>query len=845
MNYGDLSEFSMMDLFRVETEGQVQILTSSLLALERDPKAASQLEALMRAAHSLKGAARIVNLDAAVRVAHAMEDGFVAAQKGQLVLQQEDIDFMLRGVDLLTRIASTPEAAMPTWNAEQKGEIDQFLSALASIVEGTRSAPPKAAPAPAAADPGQHNLDEKSDMEASPSVAPALAVPREILSEIPVLESISPAPAQEPTHPYPSQEGNRQSSPPGRGRVALSARSPGSSLQETERLSLTRQADQAPPARAQGSENMDSSAKAGSDRVLRVTAENLNRLLGLTGESLVESRWLSPFAESLLRLKRLQFDLAALLDQLRDSLSAQRLKEKDQATLSEAQNRLTECRQFLSNRLLELEMFDRRSTNLSHRLYNEALACRMRPFADGIHGFPRMVRDLARSLGKEARLEIIGETTQVDRDVLEKLEAPLTHLLRNAIDHGIEKPESRVQSSKPREGTVRLEARHSAGMLLVIVSEDGKGVNLDELRQAVVRKKLTDAATAQKLSDSELLEFLFLPGFSMKSEVTEISGRGVGLDVVQSMVKNVRGSIRISTQLGRGTRFTLQLPLTLSVARTLLVDVAGEPYAFPLAYITRSLKVPKDQIEALEGRQHFRMDGQPIGLITAHQILGRGEPASVGGEYPIIVLGQPGSLYGLLVDRFLGERELVVQPLDPRLGKIKDISAGALMEDGMPVLIVDVDDLIRSIEKLISGGSLSKVQREAAAQSVKIRKRVLVVDDSLTVRELERKLLSSGGYDVEIAVDGMDGWNAVRTGNYDLIISDVDMPRMDGIELITLIKKDPHLKSLPVMIVSYKDREQDRQRGLEAGADYYLTKGSFHDETLLQAVVDLIGKAES
>lgn len=810
MNYGDLSKFSMMDLFRVETEGQVQILTSSLLALERDPKAASQLEVLMRAAHSLKGAARIVNLDAVVRVAHAMEDGFVAAQKGQLVLQQEDIGFMLRGVDLLTRIASTPEAAMPTWDAEQKGEIDQFLSALANIVEGTRSVPPKAASVPAAADPGRRNLVEKSDMEASPSVAPALEAPQEILSEIPVLESVSPAPPQ-----------------------------------ETERLSLTRQADQVATARSQGSEDKDSSAKAGSDRGLRVTAENLNRLLSLIGESLVESRWLSPFAESLLRLKRLQFDLAALLDQLRNSLSAQRLKEKDQVTLREAQNRLTECRQFLFNRLLELEMFDQRSTNLSHRLYNEALACRMRPFADGIHGFPRMVRDLARSLGKEARLEIIGETTQVDRDVLEKLEAPLTHLLRNAIDHGIEKPESRVQSSKPREGTVRLEARHSAGMLLVIVSEDGKGVNLDELRQAVVSKKLTDAATAQKLSDSELLEFLFLPGFSMKNEVTEISGRGVGLDVVQSMVKNVRGSIRISTQLNRGTRFTLQLPLTLSVARTLLVEVAGEPYAFPLAYITHILKVSKDQIEALEGRQHFRMDGQPIGLITAHQILGRGEPASVGGEYPIIVLGQPGSLYGLLVDRFLGERQLVVQPLDPRLGKIKDISAGALMENGVPVLIVDVDDLIRSIEKLISGGSPSKVQLEAAVHSAKIRKRVLVVDDSLTVRELERKLLSSGGYDVEIAVDGMDGWNAVRTGNYDLIISDVDMPRMDGIELITLIKKDPHLKSLPVMIVSYKDREQDRQRGLEAGADYYLTKGSFHDETLLQAVVDLIGKAES
>jgi two-component system sensor histidine kinase and response regulator WspE len=196
-----------------------------------------------------------------------------------------------------------------------------------------------------------------------------------------------------------------------------------------------------------------------------------------------------------------------------------------------------------------------------------------------------------------------------------------------------------------------------------------------------------------------------------------------------------------------------------------------------------------------------------------------------------------------VVDRFLGERELVVQPLDPRLGKIKDIAAAAVMEDGAPLLIVDVEDMVRSVEKLISGGRLSKVHRATAADEATPRKRVLVVDDSLTVRELERKLLASRGYEVEVAVDGMDGWNAVRTGHFNLVVSDIDMPRMDGIELVTLIKKEPSLKSLPVMIVSYKDREEDRRRGLDAGADYYLTKGSFHDETLLQAVVDLIGEA--
>jgi two-component system sensor histidine kinase and response regulator WspE len=204
-------------------------------------------------------------------------------------------------------------------------------------------------------------------------------------------------------------------------------------------------------------------------------------------------------------------------------------------------------------------------------------------------------------------------------------------------------------------------------------------------------------------------------------------------------------------------------------------------------------------------------------------------------------MGDQHHVYGLVVDRFLGERELVVQPLDPLLGKIKDIAAGALMEDGAPVLIVDAEDLIRSMDKLASSGHVTTLPRGSADNQQK-RKRVLVVDDSLTVRELERKLLGNRGYEVEVAVDGMDGWNAVRTGHFDLVVTDIDMPRMDGIELVSLITKDPNLKSVPVMIVSYKDRDEDRQRGLEAGAAYYLTKGSFHDETLLQAVVDLIGE---
>jgi two-component system sensor histidine kinase and response regulator WspE len=466
----------------------------------------------------------------------------------------------------------------------------------------------------------------------------------------------------------------------------------------------------------------------------------------------------------------------------------------------------------------------------------------MRPFADGVEALPRMVRDLARSLGREVRLEIVGGTTQVDRDILSKLDAPLGHLLRNALDHGIEPPDVRRAAGKPAEGLIRIEARHSAGALHIIVSDDGRGINVETVREAVVARRLTTREASHALSESELLEFLFLPGFSMRETVTDVSGRGVGLDVVHDMVKAVRGVVRVASQPGKGMRFQLQLPVTLSVVRTLLWEIGGEPYAMPLAYIVRTLRLPKDKIRLLEGRQHFEFDGRHIGLVTARQVLGVDNSLSAGDELPVIVVGDQHNTYGLVVDRFLGERELVVQPLDPLLGKVKDVSAGALMEDGSPVLIVDAEDMIRSMDKLVSAGRLAAVPRETAGVGTKKRKRVLVVDDSLTVRELERKLIGNGGYEVEVAVDGMDGWNAVRTGHFDLVVTDIDMPRMDGIELVSLINHDPALKSVPVMIVSYKDREEDRQRGLEAGAAYYLTKGSFHDATLLQAVVDLIGE---
>ncbi len=576
-------------------------------------------------------------------------------------------------------------------------------------------------------------------------------------------------------------------------------------------------------------------------RSLRITTQNLNRLMGLAGEGLLATRWLDTFSTDLMRVKHSLRQVSISMVRVRESLPA---ASDEAGPLADLRKQISSSQELLSNRLADLEQFDRRFASLSTRLYHEVLDCRMRPFSDGIQGFPRMVRDVARDLGKTVRLEIKGEATLVDRDILEKLKAPLDHLLRNAIDHGIEPPQDRALCGKPEEGKLELQASHSSGMLLIVLSDDGLGVDLEAVRAAVVRRNLASPDMARKMSRPELLEFLFLPGFTMRESVSEISGRGVGLDVVQAMTREVGGRVRISSQSGAGTRFQLELPLTLSVVRTLLVEVAGEPYALPLARIGRALRVASSAIQTVQGREHFELDEHHIGLITAHQALGLEQPAAPSADSSVVVLGEKPDCYGLVVDRFLGERELVVRALDPRLGKIKNISSAALMPDGSPVLIVDVDDLKRTIETIASGEQkFHKVGTEKTNAAATRRKRVLVVDDSLTVRELERKLLVSRDYAVDIAIDGMDGWNAIRTGHYDLLVTDIDMPRLDGIELLKLVRQDSRLQPTPVVIVSYKDREEDRNRGLEAGADYYLTKASFHDETLLRVVYDLIGGA--
>lgn len=755
----------MRELLRMETESRSRVLIDNLLELERDALTDQHLEAMMRAAHSMKGGARLADLQPVVKLAHAMEDLFVAARAGQVALQKDRVDVLLKAVDLLTELAQTGAR-----QDELPEDLLQRAAAMQQTVLDIAHSPPPSPPLP----------DESG---AGPEVA-AVTPPAGPVNDVQALP------------------GNIE------------------------------------PAESRGA------VQEASDRTVRVSIESMNRLMSLVGELSVKGKLAAGVRAEAFRARRRIREVNVMLDGLRGRLVDLAAGERWLAELDEAASRISHVDEFLSRSVGTLETHDAQTTEITRKMQREVIAHRMQPFGDMAQGFRRLVRYLGQTLGKEVALDIGGTEVGVDRDILERLNAPLTHLIQNALDHGIESPEERVAARKSPSGSIRLSAQHRGGLLSIVVEDDGRGIDLEQVRQAVVGRKLVSEGVAASLQEHELIEFLFLPNFSMSRQLSDISGRGVGLDLVRHTLQEVRGTIRVSTQAGKGTRFEITLPVTLIVLRCLLVQIAGELFALPVGRIVRALQVARDAVLSLENRQYLMLDGHQVGLVSAAELLdlsGGERP----GELAVVVLASGQERYGLVVDRLVGERQLVERPLDARLGKVDDIASVSMLDDGSLALILDVDDVLHSIARLASGRTLRKVDAARESEQVAQGKRVLVVDDSITVREVERGLLGLHGYVVDVAVDGAEGWNALRTGQYDLVVTDVDMPRMNGIELVKLIRADARLRDVPVVIVSYKDRDEDRLNGLDAGADRYLTKGSFQDETFVQTVRELIGEALS
>lgn len=472
---------------------------------------------------------------------------------------------------------------------------------------------------------------------------------------------------------------------------------------------------------------------------------------------------------------------------------------------------------------------------LATELRHQVLGIRMQALGVVFETFPRAVRDLAREFGKEVELVITGGEVELDRRIIEALGEPLLHLIRNALDHGLEAPAARQAAGKPVRGRLTIQAWERGNRVVVEVEDDGAGIDPAVLRETAVRKGHLRPEAAEALSDAEAVGLIFRPGFSTSRLITDVSGRGVGMEVVQTVLDRLRGSVTVDSTPGRGTRVTLDLPLSLAMLPALLVRTGGVTYALPASAVERVARFQPEALQSLEGRRAARLEGETIPLVALAGLLKVSSDQAEGGAVTAVLLRTGTRRVGFLVDEVLDEGEVVLKDLGPFLGKVDVVAGATVLGSGEVVLILDPGTLVR----LARGAPVAALGRPAAPAAAPPR--LLVVEDSLIARDLERTILESAGYQVDVAVDGVDALEKLSAGEYDLIVTDIEMPRMDGFALLERIRAQERTRGLPVIVVTNREKAEDKHRGMELGADAYILKASFNQASLLDTIRRLSG----
>lgn len=469
---------------------------------------------------------------------------------------------------------------------------------------------------------------------------------------------------------------------------------------------------------------------------------------------------------------------------------------------------------------------------LATSLHADVRAVRLLPVETALASFSRMVRELARATGKRVRFELHGGDVEVDRDVLEAIKDPVMHLLRNAVDHGIEVPEERELFGKPAEALVRVEARSGAGMLELEIRDDGRGVLADRVLSAAQDRGIASSEQLAKMDEEQLKALIFHEGFSTSKVVTEVSGRGVGLAVVRTQIERIGGRVEFSSIDGEGAGFRLMLPLNLATARFVLVEASRELFAVPALSVERVVRVRVEDLVRVDHGTAFELGGKPVPISRLSDAVDLPPSDKPSGRLLALVLGSSSERAAFVVDRIADEREFVARNLGDHLRPVGVVNGVAVLPDGALAPILNAAELLRRALAAATSASFEQRHKEGSLAA----RRVLVVDDSVTTRTLEKSILEAAGYQVSVAVDGMEALERLGRSQFDLVLSDVQMPRMDGLTLVRAMKQDARLRGLPVVLVSSLDAADQRRQGLDAGADAYLSKGEFEQGLLLSTL---------
>jgi len=572
------------------------------------------------------------------------------------------------------------------------------------------------------------------------------------------------------------------------------------------------------------------------EETIRVTTQKLDDLMNQIGEILVTR---IKFDERLAEIRVIERQIEQF--QLAWTAVRRRLgRGGDGWAVREVGDRVARLQEDIRHLATGFNEDTLRMSLVSGELQDSINRVRMLPLSALFNLFPRLLRDIARQEGKEVELLIEGGQAQLDKKIIEELKDPLTHLLRNALDHGIEKPEERQRAGKRPAGHLKLSAVQKASSVVIDIEDDGAGIDLDRVRALALRRGFASDAELREMTDQQTLGLVFRPGFSTKGMITDLSGRGVGLDVVLTNIERMKGTITVTSHPGKGSIFSIRLPITLATTQALLVKVSGQTFAIPLASVAVISEVGLEQVTSVESREAVLIEGVPTALVRLHEILRLPEQAAhleAGDKAPVVVLGSTEERVAFLVDELLGEHEIVVKGLGAPLRRVRNVSGATIAGDGAVVLILNVFDLIKASQKVRGLWLADKRRAEAGRRGTA---RVLVVDDSVTTRLLEKGILENNGYEVTLAVDGVDALEKLANGSFDLVVSDVEMPRMNGFEFTRRVRREEAHREMPVILVTSLSSEEDKKTGVEAGADAYIVKGAFDQGNLIATIRQLL-----
>ncbi|MDO9041340.1 MAG: hybrid sensor histidine kinase/response regulator [Desulfocapsaceae bacterium] len=486
---------------------------------------------------------------------------------------------------------------------------------------------------------------------------------------------------------------------------------------------------------------------------------------------------------------------------------------------------------------------------LMDELHDKALIMRMLPLSMVFDSAGRVVRDLAHSVGKEVACVVSGAEIELDRQMIDKLSDPIVHLLRNAIDHGLETPVERVAAGKSSQGRVTLSARQDGGWVVIEVADDGGGVPIEAVREKALRKGFISVEQASGMSDQEVVDLIFQPGFSTSTIITDISGRGVGMDVVrQSIVDDLQGEVTVETRLGTGTTFALRLPLSLAVMRVLLVEVNGLPFGVIAQYVAELIRVSHEEMLTVVERKAVIIRNEFVPVVALADLLHvperlvkttRSQAGISDRGMLLVVVRVRNEKLALAVDDLLDELDMVIKPLPEHMRRLTVVSGMVITGKNELVSVLHAPALLELARKVRSQASRTEAANHAGEQEFVYK--ILVVDDSLNTREIEKDVLEAWGYHVTLAEDGIDGLQQARTGTFDAILTDVEMPNMDGFTLTSMLRQEEKYRDTPIVIITSREKEEDKRRGIQVGADAYIVKGEFDQNSLVDTLRSLLG----